>query len=198
MEEVPGNAAAVANRIVVPNETLILILRWLHRFDLDGVQISTKGLRNLVDNIEMPLRHLDTVNYIRDAGDGDSLLSKNILLLQPNDYSRRKEQCPLDVEDCIDMARRYLTSVFIRILVVSDHRDRLPESALLTAYEERINCIVFERCTFNAPTNVRWYGRNDAHYVAPMGARFTALTYERPRGRDGDATSLPQRGHLLR
>lgn len=53
-----------------------------------------------------------------------------------------------DVVGGIDMARRYLTSCFIRILVVSDHYDAPPNPQLLAAHEERINCISFERCNF--------------------------------------------------
>ncbi|KAH7702430.1 hypothetical protein AAVH_30418, partial [Aphelenchoides avenae] len=134
---------------LIPNEIFITILRLLHRFDLDGVQITTKRLRGLVEGNVLPLRFLDTVTYIGDAGEGGAVLAKDILLLQPNDYSRRKEQCLLDVEGGIDMARRYLTSTFIRIFVVSDHDVAMPNPQLFTAHEERINRILFERCNFN-------------------------------------------------
>lgn len=39
------------------------------------------------------------------------------------------------------MAQRYLTSTFIRMLVVSDHDVALPIPQLLTAQEELINCL---------------------------------------------------------
>lgn len=54
-----------------------------------------------------------------------------------------------DVDGGIDMARRYLTSCFVRILVVSDHSVAPPNPQLFTAHEERINCLSFERCNFN-------------------------------------------------
>ncbi|KAH7724336.1 hypothetical protein AAVH_08224, partial [Aphelenchoides avenae] len=75
---------------LIPNETFLAILRWLHRFDLDGVQITTRKLRSLVENNEMPLRFLESVTSIGDAGpDG----RKNVLILEPKGH--QKEQCPL-------------------------------------------------------------------------------------------------------
>lgn len=46
------------------------------------------------------------------------------------------------------MARRYLTYTYIGILVVSDHDIALPNPQLLTAHEEHISCLSFERCNF--------------------------------------------------
>ncbi|KAH7715412.1 hypothetical protein AAVH_17184 [Aphelenchoides avenae] len=143
MEGVQGNAVATVDPTLIPNETFLIILRWLHRFDLDGVQITTRRLRSLVENNEMPLRDLDTAKYIGEAGAGDT---KNVLLLEPE--GQQKQQCPLDVEGGIDMARRYLTYTYIGILVVSDHDIALPNPQLLTAHEEHISCLSFERCNF--------------------------------------------------
>ncbi|KAH7693815.1 hypothetical protein AAVH_39145, partial [Aphelenchoides avenae] len=53
------------------------------------------------------------------------------------------------VEGGIDMARRYLTSTCIGILVVSDHDAAPPSPLLLTADEERIKSLSFERCNFS-------------------------------------------------
>ncbi|KAH7708465.1 hypothetical protein AAVH_24289 [Aphelenchoides avenae] len=144
MEQVPGNAVARANPTLIPNETLLMILRRLHRFDLDIVQISSKRLRNLVENSEMPLRYLDKVTYIGDAGAEGA---RNVLILEPK--GQQKQQCLLDVEDGIDMARRFLTTTCIRILVVSDHDAALPKPQLLTAQEKLIKYLSFERCNFN-------------------------------------------------
>lgn len=67
-----------------------MILRRLHRFDLDIVQISSKRLRNLVENSEMPLRYLDKVTYIGDAGAEGA---RNVLILEPK--GQQKQQCLL-------------------------------------------------------------------------------------------------------
>ncbi|KAH7724333.1 hypothetical protein AAVH_08221 [Aphelenchoides avenae] len=164
MEELHGNAVARANPTPIPNETLLIILRWLHRFDLDGVQITTRRLRSLVENNDMPLRCLDTVTYIGDVGpDG----TKNVLILEPK--GQQKEQCPLDVVGGISMARRYLTSAFIRVLVVSDHDAALPNRQLLTAYEEHISCLSFERCNFKI-------GAGNALEKTVCGCRFRELS----------------------
>ncbi|KAH7675945.1 hypothetical protein AAVH_42148, partial [Aphelenchoides avenae] len=76
--------------ILFPNETLLIVLRWLHRFDLDSVQITNKRLRSLVENNEMPLRFLESVKYIGDAAAEGT---KNVLLLEPK--GQQKDQCPL-------------------------------------------------------------------------------------------------------
>lgn len=64
--------------MLIPNEILLSILRWLDRFDLDDVQIATKRLRKLVENNEMPLRVLDDISYTGDAG-GDGW--RNVLYI---------------------------------------------------------------------------------------------------------------------
>ncbi|KAH7701323.1 hypothetical protein AAVH_31543, partial [Aphelenchoides avenae] len=87
MGELPGNVVAAANAVRRSSRARP---RWLHRFDLDGVQITTKRLRSLVENYEMPLRLLETVTYI---GDGGPEGTKNVLILEPK--GQQKEPCPL-------------------------------------------------------------------------------------------------------
>ncbi|KAH7714422.1 hypothetical protein AAVH_18241 [Aphelenchoides avenae] len=165
MEVVPGNAVARASPTLTPNETLLAIFRWLQRYDLDSVQLASKRLQSLVEKNEMPARILDEVTYIGDAGEGDSVLSKNILLLRTIDWT---EKCQLNVEGGIDKARRYLTSSFVRILDVKDHYKRLPNPQLLTAREVRIGSLSFERCNFKT-------GTDNALEQTLLGSRFSQL-----------------------
>lgn len=152
-----------ANTMFIPNETLVAVLRWLQRFDLDGVQITNKRLRSLVENNEMPLRLLYSVIYFGDTGVG---CMKHVLLLEPK--GQLKKQCRFDVEGGIQMTQRYLTSTFIRGFDVRDHDVALPNRRLLSAHEQHITRLELFRCNFNV-------GGGNALEKTLSGCRFGEL-----------------------
>lgn len=51
----------------MPPETMLQVLLWLDRFDLDGKQITSRRFRSLVENKQMPLRKVDRVEYDGNA-----------------------------------------------------------------------------------------------------------------------------------
>ncbi|KAH7673031.1 hypothetical protein AAVH_42490, partial [Aphelenchoides avenae] len=64
-DEVPAKRRRIEDRekTQLPQETLLQVLLWLDRFDIDGKQITARRLRSLVENNQMPLRTVDRVDY---------------------------------------------------------------------------------------------------------------------------------------
>ncbi|KAH7717290.1 hypothetical protein AAVH_15237, partial [Aphelenchoides avenae] len=64
-EEIPPKRkrSEAREKTRISQDTMLEVLLWLDRFDLDAKQITVRRLRSLVENKQMPLRKVDRVDY---------------------------------------------------------------------------------------------------------------------------------------
>ncbi|KAH7687896.1 hypothetical protein AAVH_40551, partial [Aphelenchoides avenae] len=122
----------------IPQETMLEVLLWLDRFDLDGKEITTRCLRSLIENKQMPLRTVARVEY-----DGEPRRDPMGRTGKRNTLSIRLEegdkdgpaQVELKIETDTDAqkAALYLSSCFVSGFAVYGHREVLPKNAIIAA-----------------------------------------------------------------
>ncbi|KAH7723945.1 hypothetical protein AAVH_08539 [Aphelenchoides avenae] len=124
----------------IPAETMLEVLLWLDRFDLDAKQITTKSLRSLVEKNKMPLRKVDQVDYEGEelgptrSTDRKAMLS--IVLVEKEEVvPTQKTDVKLQIETDADVRRAvsYLSSCFVSCLGLYGHEQAPPNNAIVAA-----------------------------------------------------------------
>ncbi|KAH7704190.1 hypothetical protein AAVH_28623 [Aphelenchoides avenae] len=174
MESAADKDAAKGGRTVghdkteIPQETMLEVLRWLDRFDLDGKQITSRRLRSLVENNQMPLRKVAKVYY--RGGYGPWNESDRLQFCFKDDEKDRPAQVELTFETDADVqkAAAYLSSCFVRIFVVYEHMKTLPRNAVIAA-PPLIHELAFGFCNFDK-------GGEDTLSATLNGSTFRCLS----------------------
>ncbi|KAH7702491.1 hypothetical protein AAVH_30350, partial [Aphelenchoides avenae] len=138
----------------ISQETMLEVLLWLNRFDLDGKQITTRRLRRLVENNKMPLRTVDRVDYDGvPRGHLDPRDKPSTLSIHPEKYGPAKAELPIETDADAETAASYLSSCFVRRFSVYGHHCAFSKNAIIAA-PELIRELDFCRCIFhNAAEN---------------------------------------------
>ncbi|KAH7707035.1 hypothetical protein AAVH_25733 [Aphelenchoides avenae] len=114
----------------IPHETMLEVLRWLDRFDLDAKQITSRRLRSLIENNQMPLRKVGRVSY---KGCYGPLKEPNWLRICFEDDDRDDVELTSETDADVLKAASYLSTCFVRLFNVKDHTNTLPRNALIAA-----------------------------------------------------------------
>ncbi|KAH7707037.1 hypothetical protein AAVH_25735 [Aphelenchoides avenae] len=119
------------NKTQIPPETMLEVLRWLDRFDLDGKQITSRRLRSLVEINRVPLREVKRVEY---SGRYTPLKEPWLqILLNFGDHGRPTAEHTFETDADVQKAAAYLSSCFVRLFRVDYHKKPLPRNAVIAA-----------------------------------------------------------------
>ncbi|KAH7680462.1 hypothetical protein AAVH_41163, partial [Aphelenchoides avenae] len=151
----------------IPQETMLEVLLWLDRFDLDGKQITARRFRSFVENDKMPLRKVERVNYDGDKRrvwnppDKNNTLSISLL--------EDEERVPRIKTDADALkAASYLSSCFVRYFDVYGHCFALPKNAIIAA-PTLIDELDFRQCSLDS-------GAEDTLSETLNGSTFRSLS----------------------
>ncbi|KAH7725654.1 hypothetical protein AAVH_06836 [Aphelenchoides avenae] len=131
-------APAAQQKRYVSDHDFVEILRWLRRFDLDRVHITSRKLRRLTEDNQMPRRHLFEVHYNFRSPRGSHLM-----MIIPNRADGHRLGSFYDVDSAVG----YVSYAFVEKLVLSCYAREdyylpiLPSRELLAAPDEHIKKI---------------------------------------------------------
>ncbi|KAH7706903.1 hypothetical protein AAVH_25869 [Aphelenchoides avenae] len=117
----------------ISHDTMLEVLLWLDRFDLDGKQITSRGLRSLVENNRMPLRKVFKVDYDEANREDTKTNILNIHLQDPDDDEPPQVELQIDTYADAQKAASYLASCFVLRLSVYRHFSGPPRNVILAA-----------------------------------------------------------------
>ncbi|KAH7687849.1 hypothetical protein AAVH_40598, partial [Aphelenchoides avenae] len=154
----------------IPQETMLEVLLWLDRFDLDDKRITARRLRSLVENEQMPLRTVHRVCYHGElygctSGSAHSTCSSLCIFLEEDGPADTELQ--IETEADAEKAASYLSSCFVRNFDVREHRDALPANTIIAA-PGLIRELVFTNCNFD-------HGAEDPLSATLSGSTFRCL-----------------------
>ncbi|KAH7668130.1 hypothetical protein AAVH_43033, partial [Aphelenchoides avenae] len=111
---------------LIPQETMLEVLLWLDRFDLDGKQITARRLRHLVENNQMPHRAIRTVCGVNYSASytGHCWLSIDVPIGE-EDEIHHEIVLDLDTDAGVQKAVSYLSSCFVSHFNISDQDARM-------------------------------------------------------------------------
>ncbi|KAH7707038.1 hypothetical protein AAVH_25736 [Aphelenchoides avenae] len=147
----------------IPQETMLEVLRWLDRFDLDGKQITSRRLRSLVENNQMPLRKVSNVFYSGQYGE-----PRLQIFLNFGDHGRPTAELTCETDAGVQKAAAYLSSCFVRHFRVEDYKRTLPRNAVIAA-PPLIHDLEIRGCDFDK-------GEEDTLSATLTGSTFQGLS----------------------
>ncbi|KAH7707626.1 hypothetical protein AAVH_25136 [Aphelenchoides avenae] len=176
-DEIPAKRLRIENheKTQIPQETMLEVLLWLDRFDLDAKQVTSRRFRSLVENKQMPLRKLSQVAYTRSSGlldkttlsirleGNEALLDAALRYIPANAYIR------IETDSDVQKAVSYLSSCVVGYFSVFGHHDALPENAIIAA-PALIRELNFKSCNFSI-------GEEDTLSETLMGSTFQRLSF---------------------
>ncbi|KAH7704191.1 hypothetical protein AAVH_28624 [Aphelenchoides avenae] len=157
----------------IPPETMHEVLRWLDRFDLDGKQITSRRLRSLVENKQMPLRNVMRVHYRGRYGPSEGPWLR--ISLDYDAHGRPTAEHTFETDADVQKAAAYLSSCFVRTFLVYEHTKTLPRNAVIAA-PPLIHDLEIRSCDFDK-------GQVDTLIATLSGSTFRGLRL--------DACSIP-------
>ncbi|KAH7699842.1 hypothetical protein AAVH_33049 [Aphelenchoides avenae] len=125
---------------------MLEVLRWLKRFDLDGKQITTRRLRSLVENNQMPLRKVDGVDYEGNVLTPDPR-QMNMLSISLGKGRRAEVKFRIETAADVQKAVAYLSSCFVAEFNVFAHHGVPPKYPIIAA-PKLIRELGFRFCDF--------------------------------------------------
>ncbi|KAH7703770.1 hypothetical protein AAVH_29057 [Aphelenchoides avenae] len=165
-DEVPTKRGRIEgkNKTQLSQDTMLQVLLWLDRFDLDNKQKSGRRLRSLVENNRMPLRSVYRVAYRGDYFPRST--TKLSICLEEGEWPPKLELW-IETDADAQKAASYLSSCFVRDFWVHSHYDALPTNTIIAA-PALIRGLQFERCNFNQ-------GEKDTLSEMLSGSTFQSL-----------------------
>lgn len=168
---VPAKRQRTEGREKIPQESMLEVLLWLDRFDLDGNQITTRRLRSLAENKRMPLRKVHRVNYDCAADDYSHNPDKGNTLRIYLEKDETGESFVVEVKIETDAdalkAVSYLSSCFVSDFSVYGRHRAFLKNAIIAA-PALIDKLGFQHCDFNR-------GEADALSETLNGSTFRGL-----------------------
>ncbi|KAH7725098.1 hypothetical protein AAVH_07376 [Aphelenchoides avenae] len=193
-DEIPAKRSRVEGheKTQIPLETMLQVLLWLDRYDLDGKQITARCLRSLIENNQMPLRKVFRVIYNgEDTTHEPNTLSIWIekgardgpAKIEPrtdedaggekagwfiSSFCVREVQLQIEADADVQKAASYLSSCFVNEFHTYYHRDVLPRNAIIAA-PALIRELEFQFCVFD-------HGEEDTLSTTLNGSTFQSLS----------------------
>ncbi|KAH7711004.1 hypothetical protein AAVH_21690 [Aphelenchoides avenae] len=133
----------------LPQETMLEVLLWLDRYDLDGKQITSRRLRSLVENNQMPLRRVLGVNYYQPCT-VYPVLSIDVQV----DEEDEPHEMDLDLETDADVQKAvsFLSSCFVPNYSIYGHHARTlyacPDRRAIITAPALTRELTLQRCDF--------------------------------------------------
>ncbi|KAH7711003.1 hypothetical protein AAVH_21689 [Aphelenchoides avenae] len=133
----------------LPQETMLEVLLWLDRYDLDGKQITSRRLRFLVENNQMPFRTVCSVYFLQ------SFMDRLMLSIDPLvDEEEEPHEIHLYIETDEDVQEPvlYLSSCYVPFFSVTQHHARMlyacPSRRAIITAPALIRQLTFQDCDF--------------------------------------------------